>query len=190
MSRYNTIQSFNYISLKTPVHNWMLLTMLGKGLAVRTCSVMSVRCSDPLIHHSISPHLRCRPQITSSYHLLIVLLSSYHPGWSCAVKQWNFLKLTTVKLLDESFKYESLFHFSITSTKKYISIVSCGLYYFTVQNISAKVKEALLASNSKSHYTKCHLFQLLHFSTLQMIRKILFYWAFQKCSLYTVHVYV
>ena len=132
---------------------------------------MSVRCSDPA-HSSFSFSSSVN---SASNH--VILPSSYQPGWSCAVKQWNFLKLTKVKLLDESFKYESLFHFSITSAKKYISIVRCGLYYFTVQNISAKVKEALLASNSKSHYTKCHLFQLLHFSTLQMIRKILFYWA-------------
>ena len=164
------IQCFNYIFLKISVHNCMLLTMLCKGLAVWAHNVVSWASDAPtqLIHHSHSPHLWTRPQITSSYHLL--------------TNQDEAVLWNKVKLLDESFKYESLFHFSITSAKKYISIVRCGLYYFTVQNISAKVKEALLASNSKSHYTKCHLFQLLHFSTLQMIRKILFYWAFQTCT--------
>ena len=108
--------------------------------------------------------------------------------------RWNneiFLNWRKLNSLTKASNMNHYFTLVLRQQKKYISIVRCGLYYFTVQNISAKVKEALLASNSKSHYTKCHLFQLLHFSTLQMIRKILFYWAFQKYTLYyTVHVYV
>ena len=172
------IQCFNYVSLKICVHNWLLLTMLDKGLAVWAHNVVSWASDAPtqLIHHSPSPHLWTRPQITSSYHLLT------NQDEAVLWNNGTFLNWRKLNSLTKASNMNHYFTLALRQPKKYISIVRCGLYYFTVQNISAKVKEALLASNSKSHYTKCHLFQLLHFSTLQMIRKILFYWAFQTCT--------
>ena len=119
------IQCFNYIFLKISVHNCMLLTMLCKGLAVWAHNVVSWASDAPtqLIHHSPSPHLWPRPQITSSYHLL--------------TNQDEAVLWNKIKVLDESFKYESLFHFRITSTKKiYFDCKMWPLLFYRTEHLS------------------------------------------------------